>query len=308
LGHFMKATNNSHHEFWFTSEDGLQIACSRWQSRGPARGVIQIAHGLGEHIGRYLDLIAVLQEAGLVVYANDHRGHGRTGLNTKQLGDFGEGGFDLLVQDMVELTLLAKEENPEKPFVLLGHSMGSFAAQQYVLDHSYSIDGLALSGSGILDGLAKLARQAVPKKNDFLNAGFEPARTPFDWLCRDPQVVDAFMNDPLCFSALEPASAQSFLDASTRLADPDALSEIRPDLPMYLFSGSNDPVGQQLEGVRTLIERYHKAGVSDISYDFYEGGRHEMLNEPNRGQVRTNLLVWLSGVLGMNDQDLRRTE
>jgi alpha-beta hydrolase superfamily lysophospholipase len=303
----MNAANNSRHEFWFTSEDGLQIACSRWQSRGPARGVIQIAHGLGEHIGRYLVLIAVLQEAGLVVYANDHRGHGRTGLNTKQLGDFGEGGFDLLVQDMVELTLLAKEENPEKPFVLLGHSMGSFAAQQYVLDHSYSIDGLALSGSGILDGLAKLARQAVPKKNNFLNAGFEPARTPFDWLCRDPRVVDAFMNDPLCFGALEPASAQSFLAASMRLADPDALSEIRPDLPMYLFSGSNDPVGQQLEGVRTLIERYHKAGVSDISYDFYEGGRHEMLNEPNRGQVRTNLLVWLSGVLGMNDQDLRRT-
>ncbi len=304
----MNATNNSHHGFWFTSGDGLQIACSRWQSRGPARGVIQIAHGLGEHLGRYSDLIVVLQEAGLVVYANDHRGHGRTGTSTKQLGDFGEGGFDLLVQDMVELTLLAKEENPEKPFVLLGHSMGSFAAQQYVLDHSYSIDGLALSGSGSLDGLAKLARRAVPKKNNFLNAAFEPARTPFDWLCRDARVVDAFMDDPLCFGALEPASAQSFLAASTRLADPDALSEIRPDLPMYLFSGSNDPVGQQLEGVRTLIERYHKAGVSDISYDFYEGGRHEMLNEPNRSQVRTNLLVWLSGVLGMNDQDLTRTE
>jgi alpha-beta hydrolase superfamily lysophospholipase len=303
----MNATSNSHQEFRFASEDGLQIACSRWQSRGPARGVIQIAHGLGEHIGRYSGLIAVLQEAGLVVYANDHRGHGRTGSSTKQLGDFGEGGFDLLVQDMVELTLLAKEENPEKPFVLLGHSMGSFAAQQYVLDHSYSIDGLALSGSGILDGLAKLARRAAPNNNNFLNASFEPARTPFDWLCRDPRVVDAFMNDPLCFGALEPASAHSFLAASTRLADPDALSEIRPDLPMYLFSGSNDPVGQQLDGVRTLIERYHKAGASDISYDFYEGGRHEMLNEPNRGQVRTNLLVWLSGVLGMNDQDLRRT-
>jgi Lysophospholipase len=304
----MTATNNSHHEFRFTSEDGLQIACSRWQSRGPARGVIQIAHGLGEHIGRYSDLIAVLQEAGLAVYANDHRGHGRTGASAKQLGDFGEGGFDLLVQDMVELTLLAKEENPEKPFVLLGHSMGSFAAQQYVLDHSYTIDGLALSGSGILDGLAKLARRAVPKKNNFLNAAFEPARSPFDWLCRDPRVVDAFINDPLCFGALEPASAQSFLAASTRLADPDALAEIRPDLPVYLFSGSNDPVGQQLEGVRTLIERYHKAGLSDISCDFYEGGRHEMLNEPNRGRVRTNLLAWLSGVLGMNDQDSWRTE
>jgi alpha-beta hydrolase superfamily lysophospholipase len=248
-------------------------------------------------MGRYSDLIAVLQEAGLVVYANDHRGHGRSAPSPRQLGDFGEGGFDLLVQDMVELSLIGKEENPAKPFVLLGHSMGSFAAQQYVLDRSYSIDGLALSGSGILDGVAKLARRALAEKNNFLNAAFEPARTPFDWLSQDPSVVDAFMNDPLCFGALQPASAESFFAASTRLADPDSLSEIRPDLPVYLFSGSNDPVGQQLEGVRILIDRYHKAGVNDISCDFYEGGRHEMLNEPNRDQVRTNFLVWLSTVV-----------
>src|SRR5271167_3443144 len=135
----MNLRHNSHHEFRFTSEDGLPIACGRWQSRGLARGVIQIAHGLGEHSGRYSDLIAVLQEAGLVVYANDHRGHGRTAAFPEHFGDFGEGGFDLLVKDMFALTLIAKEENPEKPFILFGHSMGSFAAQQYILDHSYSI-------------------------------------------------------------------------------------------------------------------------------------------------------------------------
>ncbi len=293
----MNATNNSH-EFRFTSEDGLQIACNRWQSRGPARGIIQIAHGLGEHIGRYAELITVMQEAGLVVYGNDHRGHGRSAASPEQFGDLGEGGFDLLVKDMVELTLIAKEENPEKPFLLFGHSMGSFAAQQYVLDHSYSIDGLALSGSGILDGVAKLASSAGTQNGNFLNARFEPARTPFDWLSRDTRVVDAFIHDPLCFGSLKPASAESFLAAHSRLADPNALDEIRPDLPFYLLSGSDDPVGQQLEGVRTLIERYHKAGVCDISHDFYEGGRHEMLNELNRGQVRTNLLVWISAVLG----------
>lgn len=293
----MNTTRNSHHEFRFTSKDGLQIACSRWQSHGPARGVVQIAHGLGEHSGRYSDLIAVLQEAGLVVYANDHRGHGRTVTSPEHFGDFGEGGFDLLVQDMVELTLIAKEENPDKPLVLFGHSMGSFAAQQYVLDNSDSIDGLTLSGSGILDGLLKLASSAGREKYNFLNARFEPARTPFDWLSRDARVVDAFMKDPLCFPALQPASTESFLSASARLADPHALSKIRPDLPMYLFSGSQDPVGQQLEGVRILIDRYYNAGLRDISHDFYQGGRHEMLNELNRGQVRTNLLVWMSGVL-----------
>jgi alpha-beta hydrolase superfamily lysophospholipase len=161
------------HEFWFTSKDGLRIACRRWDSRGPARGVVQIAHGIGEHSGRYSELIAVLQEANFV---------------------------------------------------------------------------LVLSGSGSLDTLEKLAISALAKKYNFLNARFEPARALFDWLSRDSRVVGAFVNDPL-------------------------------------------------EGVRTLIDRYGKAAVSDGSHDFYEGGRHEMLNELNRGEVRTSLLVSLSKVL-----------
>jgi len=283
-------------EFQFTSTDGLRIACSRWDSRGPCRGVVQIAHGLGEHIGRYLGLIEVLAGAGLVVYGNDHRGHGRTALSSKHFGDFGEGGFKLLVEDMVRLSAIAKEENPEKPFILLGHSMGSFASQQYVLDHSDSIDGLALSGSGALDGLVRLAKSAPPGDN-ILNAGFAPARTPFDWLSRDPAVVDAFMNDPLCFGALQPAANESFFAASSQLADPSRLRQIRQDLPIYLFSGSEDPVGQQLEGVRVLIDRYHKAGIRNIRHHFYQEGRHEMLNEINRGEVQTNLLLWIFAVL-----------
>lgn len=236
----MTATQDLRHGFQFTSKDGLRIACSRWQSGGPARGVIQIAHGMGEHSGRYSELIAALQGAGLVVYANDHRGHGRTAASPEHFGDFGKGGFDLLVDDMFELAHIAKKENREKPFILFGHSMGSFAAQQFVLDHSDFLDGLVLSGSGILDGVAKRASSAGSSESNFLNARFEPARTPFDWLSRDPRVADAFMNDPLCFAALQPASAESFLAASARLADPDALSKIRPDLPIYLFSGSED--------------------------------------------------------------------
>jgi alpha-beta hydrolase superfamily lysophospholipase len=293
----MNTATSSHCEFYFISQDGLRIECTQWPSSGPARGVIQIAHGLGEHSGRYSELIGVLQKAGLVVYANDYRGHGRTAISPEQFGDFGKGGFNLLVEDMVKLTRIAKEDYPDIPFILFGHSMGSFAAQQHVLYHSESVDGLVLSGSGVLDGLRELAVSAGRQNYNFLNAPFEPARTPFDWLSRDMRVVDAFINDPLCFGALQPTSAESFLAASDRLADPDALSKIRPDLPMYLFSGGDDPVGQQLIGVRTLIERYRKAGIRDISYDFYEGGRHEMLNELNRGEVRTNLLVWFSTVL-----------
>src|SRR5215469_5380206 len=129
-------------EFRITSTDGLHIACARWDSRGAVRGVVQIAHGMGEHIGRYSGLIEALVSAGFTVYGNDHRGHGRTATSSPDLGDFGEGGFDLLVEDMVRLSRIAKQEYPDVPFILFGHSMGSFAAQQYVLDHSRQIDGL----------------------------------------------------------------------------------------------------------------------------------------------------------------------
>jgi alpha-beta hydrolase superfamily lysophospholipase len=283
-------------EFQFDSADGLRIACTRWDSRGPVRGVVQIAHGMCEHIGRYVGTIEVLISAGLTVYGNDHRGHGRTAPDVAHFGDFGEGGFDLLVEDMVRLSRIAKEENPDHPFILLGHSMGSFAAQQYVLDHSRDIDGLVLSGSGALDGLARLASSAPAGKN-ILNTPFEPARTPSDWLSRDSKVVDAFISDPLCFAELQPTAFALFLGAAPRLSDPGNLHKIREDLPVYLFSGSEDPVGQQLEGVRILIERYRKAGIQDIFHDFYPGGRHEMLNEINRDEVRAHLLSWISTVL-----------
>ena len=283
------------HQFQFTSSDGLQIACTRWQNRKPPRGIIQIAHGMGGHIGRYSGLIEVLVHSGLVVYGNDHRGHGRTAASREQLGDFGPGGFNLLVEDMVHLSNIARKENPRQPFILFGHSMGSFAAQQYVLAHSDLIDGLILSGSGTLDGLARLTKKT--SLENLLNGQFAPARTPFDWLSRDPAIADAFMKDPLCFAALQPGSMESFFAAASQLADPHCLRWIRPDLPVYLISGSEDPIGQQLEGVRLLMERYRRAGVTNVSHHFYAGGRHEMFNEINRKEVVTNLLLWISEVL-----------
>src|SRR5712672_2278040 len=258
------------HQFQFTSSDGMQIACTRWNNRNPPRGLLQIVHGMGEHIGRYQTLIEELAHAGLVVYGNDHRGHGRTARSRGELGDFGPGGFDLMVKDMVRLSLKAKDENPNQPLILLGHGMGSFAAQQYALEHSDLIDGLVLSGSGILDGLAQLRRSAQPGEN-FLNASCMQARTPFDWLSRDPDVANVFMRDPLCFGTLQPASMKSFLSAAPKLANPRRLRSIRRALPIYLFSGSEDPVGQQLEGLRILMGRYRRAGLSNISHHFYPG-------------------------------------
>ena len=290
------AANTPSAEFSFTSSDGLRVACYRWDSRGPTRGVVQIAHGMGEHIGRYAETIEALISDGVTVYGNDHRGHGRTAPDSTHLGDFGTGGFDLLVDDMIRLSRIAKAEIPDRPFILFGHSLGSFAAQKYVLDRSSEINGLILSGSGALDGLARLADSA-PSASNILNSKFEPARTPLDWLSRDPNVVDAFINDPLCFPELQPAAFASFLAAAPQLADQHQLGKMREDLPIYLFSGSDDPVGEQLDGVELLINRYEKAGLYDVSHDFYQGGRHEMLNEINRDEVRGRLLAWIASLL-----------
>jgi alpha-beta hydrolase superfamily lysophospholipase len=237
-----------HHEFQFTSIDGLRIACARWDIRVPVRGVVQIAHALGEHIGRYVGLIEYLVQAGLAVYGNDHWGHSRTAVSPKDFGDFGRGGFTLLVEDMARLTAIAKEEHPEAPFILLGHSMGSFAAQQFVLDHSGVIDGLVLSGSGALDGLVRLAQSGKLTPAEIVNGVFEPVRTPCDWLSRDPATVDAFMNDLLCFGWLQPAANDSFFAPAPQLADLARLRQIRPDLPIYVFSGSEDPVMWPIDG------------------------------------------------------------
>jgi alpha-beta hydrolase superfamily lysophospholipase len=285
--------------FQFTSADGLSIACVKWSGHHHVRGVVQIAHGLGEHIGRYGELAEILVHGNFVVYGNDHRGHGLTEKPSGNFGEFGPGGFDQLVEDMISLRVIAKNEHAGKPYILLGHSMGSFAAQQFILDHSHSIDGLVLSGSGILDGLVR-ATQGLTAADVWMrvmNAPFEPARTPFDWLSRDQAEVDDFINDPLCFSSLKAKSMQSFLDAHSRLADPTEIRKVREDLPVYIFSGSDDPVGQRLEGVRGLADRYRSAGIRSIAHDFYPGGRHEMFHELNRREVFTNLLVRLSSIL-----------
>ena len=286
----------SPHQFNFISSDLKKIACARWDARSRVRGVVQIAHGLGEHIGRYTSLIETFVAAGLTVYGNDHRGHGQTAASAKQLGDFGPGGFDLLVADMVWLNRIARKENPDRPLLLLGHSLGSFAAQKFVLDHSRDIDGLILSGTGVLDGLARLTGSA-PRGSNILNAPFEPARTPFDWLSRDAAVVDRFMHDPLCFAQLKPAALASFLASARQLASPEHLQSIRRDLPVYVLSGTDDSAGQQLKGVGQLLARYRQAGIAHLTSDFYRGGRHEMLNEINRDEVIANLLRWINETL-----------
>ena len=158
--------------------DAKPIRVYRWKGSAPARGIVQIAHGMGEHALRYRPIAHALVNAGYIVYANDHRGHGELAAQANALGDFGPGGFPVLVDDMAKVTQMARDAEKGKPLILLGHSMGSFAAQLYLLDHSELLDGVALSGTTALDLLGAAAMAGRWKLED-LNASFEPARTPF---------------------------------------------------------------------------------------------------------------------------------
>jgi alpha-beta hydrolase superfamily lysophospholipase len=278
-------------DFSFTSEDGIEIAYYRWRAEGKASGIVQIAHGMGEHAFRYAHVAEALNQAGFHVFANDHRGHGRTAPNRESLGDFGAGEWNGLVADMVTLTRLARTREGRLPLVLLGHSMGSFAAQQYVLDNSASIAGLVLSGSAAVDKLP-----IDPSREADLtafNAACEPARTQHDWLSRDPAAVDAYEADPLCGFGVNKRAMESMAANAGRLADPAALGQIRKDLPIYIFAGDKDPVNHHLEWLKPVAERYRAAGIKNVSEKYYPEGRHEMLNETNRDEVMRDLVNWL---------------
>jgi alpha-beta hydrolase superfamily lysophospholipase len=252
---------------------------------------------MGEHALRYRPIAHALVNAGYVVYANDHRGHGELAAQANALGDFGPGGFPVLVDDMTRVTRMARDREKGKPLVLLGHSMGSFAAQLYLLDHSELLDGVALSGTTALDLLGAAAMSGRWKLED-LNASFEPARTPFDWLSRDKSVVDAYVADPLCGFNVNAESYGSLFAVAPRLATVREIGRIRSNLPMFLFVGDLDPVNAKLTWFQPLIDRYREGGLTDLSWHVYGNARHEVLNEINRPEVVANLQAWIDRVTG----------
>lgn len=270
--------------FSFAATDGTTIAARHWPSQGETRTVLIVAHGMGEHSGRYREPLAPLTAQGVAIYAPDHRGHGATAAEGTH-GDFGPGGFAALVDDLAVLTRHAAAAHPDAPVVLLGHSMGSFAAQAFAPVHADLIDGLALSGSAALEALAL----AGPASLEAFNAGFEPARTPFDWLSRDAAEVDKYVADPWCGFSVDAAGQASMIALAPQMMDAAALPE---DLPVYIVSGLADPLAVAIE---PLIARYRDAGLA-VTTDLYPEARHEVFNEINRAEVVERFGAWLATV------------
>ena len=279
--------------------DGTALATYSWDTLPggqPPRGVVQLAHGLAEHSARYDRLATALNAAGFLVHSTDHRGHGRSIVEVP--GDFGAAGFEGLIADVAAFGASLASAEPHLPLFLVGHSMGSFAAQSVILSHSAQYHGVVLSGSTAIDvlaaGMAEAATQAdAPPGLEAFNVGFEH-RTGYEWLSRDEAEVDLYVADPLCGFDLPEATVPALFAAGGQLADPAELARIRPDLPILIASGSDDPLAGGGELVQLLGQRYRDAGLADVTVIVYPGARHEICNETNRDEVTADVVGWLT--------------
>jgi len=282
--------------FTYPSADGTLITAYRWEPAASPRAIVQLTHGMGEHARRYDHVARTLTDAGYVVYAQDHRGHGQSVLG--EPGDLGDDGWTALVADIGGLSAVARAEHPGLPLILLAHSMGSFAAQQYLLDHGRDLDGVILTGTAVLDLLEPALDLDQPLDLAMFNAPFAPARTDYDWLSRDEAIVDAYVADPLCGFGIDTASAKAMFAGARRLADADAVAAIPGNLPVYIAAGEMDPVNAGLALLTPLAERLRDAGLTDVTVVTYSGARHEILNETNRDEVLGSIVDWIGPIAG----------
>ena len=276
-------------------DGGHSIEAYGWNAdTSSVRAVVQIAHGMGEHSRRYRPLAEALTGAGYAVYANEHRGHGADAASRNELGDFGAGGFAALIDDMAVLSRFEQSRHSGAPLILVGHSRGSFASQLYMLDHSELVQGIALSGTAAVDLLG--AQIMTGWTLEDANAALPNPRTPFDWLSREPMQVDAYIADPLCGFTVVPTSFQSMLVECARTMNLEQFKHVRPGLPLFAFVGDQDPINNHLEWFYPLLERYRRAGLTNVSSHVYGGARHEVFNETNRAEVVANLLAWIDQI------------
>jgi len=300
--------------FVFKDKGDLEIFVYKWlpDENVQVKGVVQVAHGMAETAARYEGFARALTNDGFIVYANDHRGHGKTAGQVSELGDLGEDGFNSMVQNMYELNERIKAENHDLPIFLFGHSMGSFLTQRYICLYGSGLKGAIISGScgnqGITIDIArliakgeikKIGRAGKSNKLDKLSFGsynnsFKPNRTAFDWLSRDNSEVDKYIDDPFCGTVFTAGFFYDFLGGLKCIADQREIKNVPKDLPIYIFSGAKDPVGKNGKGVLKLVKTYKQHGMVDLTYKLYKDGRHEMLNEINKEEVMGDVIKWIN--------------
>ncbi len=292
--------------FKVTPEDG-NFELVVWKPEGEVKAVVQILHGMAEHIDRYEGLAKALTDQGYAVAGHSHKGHGRT-CGQNELGFFYEqDGWNRNVENAHFVSALIREQFEGKKFVLLGHSMGSFMAREYAIRYSNELDGLVLCGTGsppfMSIFMGKLLAQLSPLKKPAhlvdkiafvsYNTPFKPNRTKFDWLSRDEKEVDKYIEDELCGFCFTGGAFRDFFGGLMALSKLDRLNSMNKFMPVYFISGDCDPVGGMGKGVVKAYEQFKNVGIQDVTIQLYKGARHELFNETNKQEVMMDLIDWL---------------
>lgn len=296
---------------WLTQSDGEEIFIRKWADKSSKpRAIIQIAHGMAEHSGRYDQFAKFLTGNRFLVYANDHRGHGETGVKMGVMGYFADqDGFERAVDDLHAITEKIRTDHPNIPVILLGHSMGSFLARRYIQRYPTSVDGVILSGTsagkGLIGKIGRLLAKFEVKRlgpkvasplMDQLSFGQYNKGLPESesWLSRDQQSVRDYESDPYCGFVSTAKFYDDLLYGLEKIHQQSEVVKVDQALPMLLFSGTADPVGDYSKGIHRVVKQYQKHGIKSIDLKLYRDGRHEMLFETNREQVMNDLLDWIN--------------
>lgn len=297
-------------EYWLQMADETQLYVKKWFNPDQKpQAIVQLAHGMAEHIERYNDFASFLMKHHIVVYGNDHRGHGKTGTKQGRLGYFSDkNGFDKVTSDQYELTKYIKKEYPGVPVFLFGHSMGSFIARRYIQNYSDEVAGIILSGTGffpsftvkmgkILSGLLP-AKKPTKLMNHLAFGSYQKKikhfQTSFDWLSRDDKNVQIYLDDPLSGYIPTARFFYDLMDGLGKIHKQSLNQSIHKELPVLFISGEADPVGNYTKGIWKVAHLYQQIGLNQVQVMLFPGGRHELLHELNKEEVYGNVLRWLS--------------
>lgn len=308
-------------EIPFPSHNGRdEIQAWVYEPVRPARAVVQVVHGLGEHSRRYLHMITRLLDAGFVVAADDHAGHGRTAMVSGEWGDTGADGVTTVVEDEATLHDKVRELHPELPFFMFGHSWGSMIARAYASDHGEDLAGLALCGVAaqihgieeVVDRSGLAARIAagggtdrddgyVEKMFDGFVSRYEDVQGPTDWIALDRDVVRDHAGDPFNnFTApMTLRFVQDFITLYDRVNSTEWYQQVRRDLPTLIMCGGMDPVANYGEGAYHVANQLELSGHRDVRTRVWPGYRHEIHNDPDtRASVEEELVEFVEAHLG----------
>jgi alpha-beta hydrolase superfamily lysophospholipase len=301
--------------FTINTTDNIKLCGFKWlpNDNQPIKAVVQIIHGMAEHAMRYERFAKALTQKGFAVYAYDQRGHGTTAGSMENIGFLSEeDGWGKVVDDAFKISQEVKKDYPDMPLFLFGHSMGSFVARSYIARFGNHLDGVVLSATGgdpgLLGKIGKFVAWCEKKTKGIhtpsplldklsfgkFNKAFRPNRTDYDWLSRDNAEVDKYINDPLSGGIFTAGFFYDFLTGINDIHQNTTIAKIPKNLPIYLFSGDKDPVGNFSKGVLQVARSYQLAGIKDVEYLFYKDGRHEMLNEINREDVYKDIISWFN--------------